>query len=99
MTQTHVRSLAGRRAQLASLVTASTLLAGCASMRTAPAPRNGAACSGAIARAHNALAAAPSAPGAYAAHAAAMHEYHACLAMESRTAGERANSTGDARER
>jgi hypothetical protein len=94
-----LRSLAGRRALLASLVTASTLVAGCASMRRAPAPGNGAACSGAIARAHNALAAAPSTPEAHATHAAAMHEYHACLARESRAAGERADSTGDARQR
>ena len=96
MTQTRVRSPAGRRALLVSLAAAITLLSGCASIRATSAPGNGSACVRSIARAHQALATDPSSAGGHAAHAAAMHEYHACLAREARAAGERADSTGDA---
>jgi len=70
------------------------LLVGCVALRTAPAPgsaerpRGGAAsCGHLIARAHAALAvpgdSAAAVAAAHAAYAAAIHEYHTCLATNS----------------
>jgi hypothetical protein len=70
------------------------LLVGCAAMRTVPEPGSAArpragvaSCASAIARAHAALAvpgdSAAAVAAAHAAYAAAIHEYHTCLAAES----------------
>ena len=77
-----------RNGSLAGLVLAAMalLLAGCAAvLRPLEEPRSAGArsvsCAPALSRAHTALAGASvSAPEAHAAHAAAMHEYHTCLA-------------------
>jgi len=73
---------------------AAVLLVGCAALRMAPAPgraarppAGAALCTTAIARAHAALAvggdSAEAVAAAHAAYAAAMHEYHTCLATDS----------------
>jgi hypothetical protein len=88
MTRTNDIPGAGWRAL--ALIAAATVLSGCAVLR--PGPLRGArpsgaasaACAPVIARAHTALGTVGGSPaetaGAHAAHAAAMAEYHACLA-------------------
>ena len=76
-----------------TLVAVAVMLSGCGVIRTElargarPAGDTSASCAGAIARAHAALAAAGGSPAetaaAHATHAAAMHDYHTCLANTS----------------
>jgi hypothetical protein len=77
-----------RKGSLAGLALAAMalLVTGCAAvLRPLEQPRSArtstVSCAPALARAHAALAGASTdAPAAHAAHAAAMHEYHTCLA-------------------
>ncbi len=86
------RSVPNASVRATVAVAFATTLAGCAAVHTPserrtagqPAPSS-ASCGAALARAHTALAAAagdstPAAHMALASHAAAMHEYHTCLA-------------------
>ena len=82
-----------QRASLLGLATVAALLGACANLHTTvPRPTRSepegvdlATCVSAITRAYVALARGPDSTGvAHAEHAAAMHEYHTCLARTSR---------------
>ena len=87
-----LRADARQRAGMVAMATAATLLAACANLQTVPRPMKTegarvdlATCALAMTRAHVALARGPDSTGvAHAEHAAAMHEYHTCLARTSR---------------
>ena len=80
------------RAIVLATAVVATLLAACTNLQTVPRPTRSepervdlATCVSAMTRAHVALARGPDSTGvAQAEHAAAMHEYHTCLARTSR---------------